>query len=474
MCTSYLGQLYFFALYNMRSKLRQKGGLGEAITTAAATAASGIGLVGAVLILFLIAVSIMAVFRTGLLENPIPTVHPIPGSGVFFIAALILGICVLIIRYTTAASTEPASSNASQLFSTGVATGGAIAQRIGALPSFLLFGTLFGAAVYGVVKLVKACSGPSPLGPRGAPYYETFANEVSEYAKTLKGYIQQVEAATERIDTSNDHMMNATDDTCDIIRDIEDIYVSNRGSPQDEDETGLPEDMLKRKMDARKKRGKDRFVQERGAFTKTVSSQPMLECFQDAGSAADVADYENELESELSSVTDMLQKALDAAEVTLATTKSEQIHTALNFAEHQFNKNMKKIEGGEEGFADNELIGRVKDLLAREKAYSLQVAEVLDHAKKVKAIQKESAKKVNNLEEGNVDAASVDELLPRPKPTQGRCRDGMYQFAAYSGGFCCPVEPADYNKEHQDYSTCSAAGACALGKETAGGLPLCT
>lgn len=449
-------------------KLRQKGGVDAAVA-----AVGGLGLVGSILVFALIAVALIAVLRTGLVQNPIPTVHPIPGSGVFFIAAFVLGLCYLVFRYTTPAATMATNltSNASQVFSRGVATGGAIAQRIGALPSFLLFAALLGGALYGVTKLVKACSSPSPRGPSGAPYYEGFAtDETSDYAKTLKDYIQKVESAIDRVDDSSDRMMNATDDTCDIIRDIEDMYVSNQGSPRDEDEAGLPEDMLKRKMEARTKRAKDRFVQERGAYTKTVSTQPVLECFQDSGAA----DYENELENELSSQADILQKALDVAEVKLAVKKSEQIHTALNFAEHQLNKNIKKIESGEEGFADSELIGRVTDLLAREKVYSQQVSQVMDHTKKVKAIQKQAAKKVNDLDNGNVDAASVDELLPRPKPIQGRCRDGMYQFASYSGGFCCPEQPTDYDKEHQDYSTCSAAGACALGKETTGGLPLCS
>ncbi len=449
----------------MKKLIRQKGGV-----EAAVAAAGGLGLVGSILILFLVVIAIFAILSSGLIRNPIPTVNPIPSSGVFFIAAVVLGVCVLMFRHTMPASAvSKAVTQIPQVITTGVAAGGALGQRIGALPSFLLFGALLGAAIYGVVKLVQACSGPSPKNGR-ASYYEGFAAP-SEYAKTLRAYIKQVEAAIERVDDTHDHLMNASDDTCDIIRDIEDVYASNSASPRNMDESNLPEDVLKKKLDDRKKRAKKRMLDERRTFTKNVSSEPMLECFEDAGAN----DEEKDLEDELSAQATVLEKSLGDAEFALATKKSEQIHTALNFAENQLTKNIKRVQSAhtEEGFVQSELIARVDKLLAREKEFSEEVDKVIEHTQKAKAMQKEATKKVNDLEEGNIDESSVAELIPEPKAVQGRCKPGMYEFAAYSGGFCCPEKPTDYNKEHQDYSTCNTSGACALGAETAGGMPVC-
>jgi hypothetical protein len=66
---------------------------------------------------------------------------------------------------------------------------------------------------------------------------------------------------------------------------------------------------------------------------------------------------------------------------------------------------------------------------------------------------------------------------------QGRCPAGMYQYGSHVGGFCCPVEPTNFDQEKGDFTVCPPLQAgrtklngkyiCALDGTRAQGLPVC-
>lgn len=65
-----------------------------------------------------------------------------------------------------------------------------------------------------------------------------------------------------------------------------------------------------------------------------------------------------------------------------------------------------------------------------------------------------------------------------PEPTQGKCPAGMYEYAKYTGGFCCPVKPINYRRDINDYNNCPTTSwnnksLCALDPKRTQGQPIC-
>jgi hypothetical protein len=316
----------------------------------------------------------------------------------------------------------------------------------------------------GLAMLVKAgCQTPSPIS--AVARFEPFANPTSA---DLESYIKRVDVATQRLETSMDQLANSTDDTCLIIKDVEEIYVGNIAAPPDESETDLSEDRQARREDVRRKRGQARFNEERALMAKKVSNEPVLECFENE-------DTVMEAQEELQLVAKDLEVLLETAEVRLIDKKRKQIRADIMFADSQYRKAIKSQEGftTEKKRTGAELIRHVEVLLRREEAFTRAVQQITDEVNQVKQVQREAKKKGKDLEEGNIAEEDFQKVAPVPAPDKGRCKEGMFQYGSYGGGFCCPTKPTNYSADMRDYTSCPVEGVCALGAETSRGFPLC-
>jgi hypothetical protein len=319
----------------------------------------------------------------------------------------------------------------------------------------------------GLSAMVKASCKPGPANTGGQAVFESFANPTPA---DISRYITEVENAIQRTETSMDRLAKATDDTCNIIQDVEEIYVGNEAAPEDDSELELSEDRQKKREELRRKRGQARFTTERANHAARVSKEPVLECFEDAGSDTELE------EDELRTSAEELASLLDTAEVRLHAKKIAQINTSLKFAEIQFQKAIR----AQEDFANPprslkglDLLKHVDSLLLREAAFTRDVRAVLGNVTYAKQLQRDAKKKGSDLEEGKVSEETVKEFTPQPKATQGKCPASMFQFASYNGGFCCPTVPTNYSGELNDYTECPIGNICSINKETARGQPLC-
>ena len=344
--------------------------------------------------------------------------------------------------------------------------------ELGMFQPVVLWGAIVLGVIIGLVALTRAAS-CKPAYKGKTALFEPFESP-QESTKRYDDYVAKLNAASDRIDDLLNDLAEASDDTCNIIRDVEDIYVGNIEAPPSDDETKLPEHMQKERRKKRRERGVVRFNEERALHAKLNSSHPVYECFENPESSEDAAMNLKIKEDELREAVRELETYLDQSEVRVAATKIEQLHTALNFSEIQFIKAMKEEEKRKketEGFVGtgdlkgDVLFKKAEDLLIREQKLHDDIKQLLNHVTKTKDLQKQAHKTTNNLEEGKVDETAADYIKAsqQPKPDKGRCIDDWYQFGSYAGGFCCPTVPSNYSAELRDYTACPIEkGVCSL------------
>jgi hypothetical protein len=339
-----------------------------------------------------------------------------------------------------------------------------IAPFVGPIIWALIAASVIAAIVFMSKK--NACTSSSPID---AARYEGFASK-----SEIRSLIKQGQKAVDRVNDTLDTIMNAADDTCSMLKDAEEMYVGNLSAPKTDEEANLPENERNSRIDDRKKRAKKRFIEERKIHaslkSETFKKHGVYECFEDVASQPEETYMQEFNEVKLS-----LKTVLDNSEVKLATIRIDQLQTALDFINRLYEKNNQANAAAKEGFesGDQDII-EMEALLEREQKFYNASRELLKYVKSAKEIQQGTYKVANEFENGKIDQDTAKALLPVPKPIQGKCADGLYQYALYSGGFCCQEPPTNYDMQHKDFSTCSL-GACSQNPETVTNqIPLCS
>jgi hypothetical protein len=310
----------------------------------------------------------------------------------------------------------------------------------------------------GLAFLVRS-SCQTPTLPVGTATFEPFQNPTQ---RDINTYIRRVEQAQTRAESTLEKLTSGLDDTCLIIKDVEEVYVGNVAAPADTSETELSEERQKQREETRRKRGQQRFTEEREANAKK-SNTTVLECF--------ASEVDMEAEEDLRNSVQDLEAFLDSAQVQLAEKKLASGYADLAFSNTQFKKALK--EGFAVSLRGDALLSYTNTVLQKEGAFYNEAMEFLKAVQETKATQTTFKNKVKALDEGVVEAEDVRALAPVPAPVQGRCKEGNFQFGSYSGGFCCPTTPTKYSASLRDYTECPDKRACSLHKETSNGLPVC-
>jgi hypothetical protein len=319
---------------------------------------------------------------------------------------------------------------------------------------------LLTAIVTGIIILAnKARKSASPTSG-STPLYETF------YAPTdIVGLTRQGRKAIERVEQTVDSVMVAADETCGLVKDMEEIFVANLSAPQSEEEMALPEKIRKHREEERTVRARRRFREKHKMFAERGGNKrPVLECFENENSGASEDDMK-----EFKATEAELKEALGSAHVKLTNTKINAAHTALEFIEEQMTKTVQTSAVFEEGFQ----VGGMMALLKEEQAFYDASRQLITYLEAVKKTKSGTIGAIDKFENGEMTSDELRSLMPTPKPIQGKCRDGYYQYASYAGGMCCAEPPVDYNEEYKDYTTCNR-GACSLIKELSSeAVPMC-
>ena len=264
----------------------------------------------------------------------------------------------------------------------------------------LLIGALI---ITAIVVLVKGIS--CVINPPNAfePFESTSAPQDNFYAavKDRIGKIQKTKAIIESLLTD---IGDAADETCSIMKIVQEKYVQSAAAPADDAEATLPENVRIARRNERMIRAEKRFQDEKRAFSVIGNKPPVLECFAVSDGDVDAA------ESELANEVESLIQLLDNAEVKLSITKSQQIVSSLGFNAKYINKGLEALSPNE-GFANMlrgpALLAKADELIGK----AAKINDDLAAAKKEITIQQKAIRTMNakekDISQGKIIASDV-------------------------------------------------------------------
>jgi len=273
---------------------------------------------------------------------------------------------------------------------------------VGKVIAYLLAFLFITLVCAGIVLLIRSmtCAKDQPVN-----LYEHFADSDS-YLKNLKKRIPKVKKASETIQNDLDILSESADDTCNIMNNVEETYISSKAIPSDDSEFDLPKEAQQKKMDRRQARAKKNFQLEKDAFVKTNGA--LLECFTDDSSADDIADAEEELNDAIGELT----QVLDGAEMQMAIEKAQKtwfsllfnapyLKKAIDATTPKTSENFENQKGLELFIKADELVGKANTLHAA-------IVEFVKKVKEQKTVAGALTKKSADLQNGKVDQSDID------------------------------------------------------------------
>jgi hypothetical protein len=279
---------------------------------------------------------------------------------------------------------------------------------VGSIGFIILIVGVVAIVITSIIALIRynTCS-PHP------GYYEPFEDTgLSKSISDMRARIQHIQGIKDSLSTTMEEVNDAADDTCDILKQIEDSYVSSGSAPSDETEYSLPQATQDKRMAERKKRAEKRFTTEESVF-KSVSKRQLLECFANNDQAEETKDLTDEAAATQQELTDELselQTLIDNAEIQAAVNKIDQINARLMFNAPYINKGLKSVT---EGFDDDQpitpdaLIAKADVAIAKALAVREQLTAVKDAVEKQKYVSRLLNQKRENLQNGNVDESDL-------------------------------------------------------------------
>lgn len=247
----------------------------------------------------------------------------------------------------------------------------------------------------------------------GRHWYESFTNSADERLAGIQQRLQGVRKVRAMLETAIEDLGIAGDDTCDILKQIEERYVGNAAAPSDETEYALPPELQQRRQADRRTRAQARFQEEQRTYAALHGAEGVLECFAGRGSAtdADVAAAEDALAAELEDLTTVL----DTSEIQMTLQKGRKIQSLLGFNAKYLQKGLESTRRAVEAFVSDPnrggaLLARADDLIGRASSVHTQLQDI----KTAVAQQKRAAAELNrasvrvaagNLTAGDLQAA---------------------------------------------------------------------
>lgn len=262
---------------------------------------------------------------------------------------------------------------------------------VGSIIVYIIGATLAILLIVAIVTFVKRVVGKT----RDGAVYEHFeASSNDGLLIEYKKRIPRVQSIKDQLEIDMESLNNMSDDTCNIMSQIQQIYVGNSVAPVEQEEYNLPEAEQKKLQESRKRRAILRFEHEKKQYMALNNKKTILECF-----SADQDDLA-EAEQTLSDAVADLINIIDSAEVRLSARQGERIDSLLGFNAKYLKKALDSatVEGFVQQLKGTELIAKADELIGQ--AITVH-NKVLDLRKQVDQ-QKRAAKSLN------VQAANLD------------------------------------------------------------------
>lgn len=271
---------------------------------------------------------------------------------------------------------------------------------VGKLVAYAIGFAFLALLIAGIIILVQSASCKSG---QSANLYEHFdAND--DYLSNLQKRTTLVKKTIETIQSDMDILGDDADDTCNIMKIVEDAYISNNSAPTDESEYELSREVQQSRVEKRKERAKRNFQAQKDAFVESHQKKPLLECFAPSGDV-------EQAEQDLNDAVRELSLLLDSAEMKLATTKGEKtwlsllfnapfLKKAIDSTTPKTSENFDTVKGSDILSKADELIGKANTIHARFNVLREQVTAQ-------KAVAGSLNKKANDLQKGKVSQSDV-------------------------------------------------------------------
>ena len=230
-------------------------------------------------------------------------------------------------------------------------------------------------------------------------HYEPFASPDDYSVTALRSRINALLKLKEEILVYNEEVGTLADDTCMILKTVEEKYIANAMSAGGTDDATLGFEEQQKKIALRTKLAKKRFLDEQAMYATVNGTKPLLECFYADGDDVRAA------EAELNAVLVDVERILDSAEVQAAALKKERAGATLGFSLKYLQDAVRSLDSGRrtEGFADLSgpaLIARADEIIGKAEALKADLRNLQGLLNKEKEMVKLINKNVEREQRG--------------------------------------------------------------------------
>jgi hypothetical protein len=230
-------------------------------------------------------------------------------------------------------------------------------------------------------------------------YYEPFRSPNDYSVSAIRTRIDALLKLKEEILVYNEEVSTLADDTCMIVKTVEEKYVANATASGGVDDANMSLAEQQQKIAYRTKQAKKRFLDEQAMYSVVNGKKPLLECF-----SADEDDV-GTAEAELNAVLADLEKILDSAEVGTAVLKKTKAEMSLGFSMKYLQEAVQSLNGGrKEGFYAElqgpALLARADEILGKGEALKQDLMNAQQLLKKEQDMVKLINKNVEREQRG--------------------------------------------------------------------------
>ena len=276
---------------------------------------------------------------------------------------------------------------------------------IGQFVAYIIGFALVSLLVAGIILLIRSATCNS-IQPENA--YEHFTDTNDDYLSNLQRRTGLIKQTIATLQSDMDILDEDADDTCDIMKSVEDTYISNKSAPNDESELELPREVQQTRIERRKINAKKSFQEQKHAFVESNGKKPLLECFASSGDV-------DQAEQGLNDAVQELTTLLDSAEMKLAITKGEKTWMSLLFTAPYLKKvvdlsapntteHFATMKGADLLSKADELIGKANTIHARFKPLRDQVVAQ-------KKVVSSLNKKLGDLQKGKISQSDISAAM---------------------------------------------------------------
>jgi hypothetical protein len=271
---------------------------------------------------------------------------------------------------------------------------------VGQLVAYIIGFAFVSLLIAGIILLIRSATCTTSNAEN---VYEHF-DETDDYLANLQKHTKLVRQAMATLQNDMDILDEDTDDTCDIMKSVEDTFISNKSAPSDESEFELSREEQQKRIDRRKVNAKKSFQEKKNVFAASTGKLPLLECFASVDAVA-------QAQEELADAVNELTTLLDSAEMKLAITKGQKTWLSLLFTAPYLKKAVDmSTSKPTENFAsmkDRDLLSQAITLIGKANTIHASFKPLRDQIVAQKAVVRSLNTKAGDLQQGNISQSDV-------------------------------------------------------------------